>query len=119
MWAAQFYGREAAFLRREPCITDLAEELAFRTVILVEEKLRGVTAWADVAIRDVTFRAATDGANFLTVTLLKVRDEFLVSPVLSEVGDKGKFINFKFLIFVRVGIFKSALLERNVSADKI
>lgn len=39
VWATQFYRREAAFLLRELCITDLTEKLPFGTVILVEERL--------------------------------------------------------------------------------
>lgn len=119
VWAAQLYRREAALLRREPCITDLTEKLAFGTVIFVEERLRSATARAGTLVRDITFGAAADRADLLTVTLFKVRDEFFVSPVLPEVSDKREFINFKFLIFGRVGIIKSPLPEGNVSADKI
>ena len=111
VWATQFYRREAAFLLRELCITDLTEKLPFGTVILVEERLGGATAGADVADRDVTFRAAADGAYFLSVTFFKVRDEFLVSPVLPEVSDTWEFINFEFLIFGRMGIIKSHCLS--------
>lgn len=42
-----------------------------------------------------------------------------VSPVLTEVSNPGKFINLEFLTLRGMGIIKSPLLERNVSADKI
>ena len=116
--AAQLHGREAAFRRRKSGSTDLTEELAFGAVIPVKKRFRGVTAWAGAVVRDVTFRAATDGADFLTITFFVVRDKFFVSPVLAEVGNQREFINLEFLVFGGMGIIKSPLLERNISADK-
>ena len=54
MWAAQLYRRKTAFRRGEPGGTDLAEELAFGAVVLVEEGFWGITAWAGALVRDVT-----------------------------------------------------------------
>ncbi|MBQ3666185.1 MAG: hypothetical protein II919_08790, partial [Lachnospiraceae bacterium] len=70
-------------------------------------------------VRNITFRASADRPNLFTITFLKVRDEFLVSKVLSEISNQRKFINFELWVFRRMGIIKSPLLERNVSADKI
>ena len=57
--------------------------------------------------------------DFLTVTLFKVRDEFFIGPILTEISDKRKLINLEFLIFWRMRIIKSPLLERNISANKV
>lgn len=119
MGTAQFHRGEAAFLRRKPRRTDLAEKLAFGTVILVEKWLRGITARAGAVIRDVTIRAAADRTDFLAVAFFIVRDEFFVSPVLPEVSNKWEFVNFELLVFGGMGIIKSPLLKRDVSADKI
>ena len=82
-------------------------------------KAWGATAGEDAADRDVTFRAAADGAYILSVTFFKVRDEFLVSPVLPEVGNQREFIDLELLVFWRMGIVESPLLERDISADKV
>lgn len=110
VWAAQFYGGEAAFIRGESGGADLAEELAFGTVVLVKEWFWCTTARAGAVIRDVAFRAAADRTDLLTVAFFVVRDKFLVSPVLLEVGKKGEFIDLEFLVFWRMGIIKSPLL---------
>ena len=53
MGAAKLDGRKAAFYRREPGGTDLAEELSFGAIILVEEGLWGIAAGAGAFIRDI------------------------------------------------------------------
>jgi hypothetical protein len=80
--------------------------------------LRGITARAGAGLRDITFRPAADRTDLLSITLFVVRDQFLVSPVLPEVSDKREFINFELLVFGRMGIIESPLLEGNVFADK-
>nr|WP_330408753.1 hypothetical protein [[Clostridium] symbiosum] len=119
MGASQFHRGEAAFIGREPGITDLAEKLALRAIILVEEGFWGTAARAGAGIRDIALGTAADRADFLTVTRFKVRDEFFIGPVLPEVRDERKLINFELLIFGRMGIIKSLLLERDISADKV
>ncbi|GAA6316929.1 hypothetical protein F310043J5_14350 [Anaerostipes hominis (ex Lee et al. 2021)] len=74
----------------------------------------GATAY----IWNITLGPAVDGTDFLTVTFFKVRNQFLVSPVLTEISDERKLVRFEFLILWRMGIIKSPLPERNVSADK-
>ena len=69
-------------------------------------------------VRNVTFRASADRTDFLTVAFFEVRDEVFVVPVLAEVSDQRKFINLELLILWRMGIIKSPLLERDISADK-
>ena len=63
--------------------------------------------------------AAAYGADHLAVTFFVVRDEFFISPVLTEIGDQREFINFELLVLGGVGIIESPLFERNISADKI
>lgn len=48
-----------------------------------------------------------------------VRDEFFVSPVLTEIRDQREFVNFELLILWGMGIIESPLLKWNVSADKV
>lgn len=55
MGAAQLHGREAAILRGEPCRADFAQELAFRAVVFVQERLWGITAGAGAAVGDIAF----------------------------------------------------------------
>ena len=117
--AAQLQGREAAFSRRKPGRTDLAEELPFGAVILVKKRFRGVTAWAGAVVRDIAFRASADRTDLLAITFFKVRDEIFISPVLTKIGDQGKFVNFELLIFGGMGIIKGPLLKRDISADKV
>ena len=117
--AAQLHGREAAFSRRKPGSTDLAEELAFGAVILVKERFRGATAWAGVVVRDIAFRASADRADLLAIAFFVVRDELFVSPVLTEVGNERKLIDFELLVLWGMGIVKSPLFERDISADEV
>ena len=119
MGAPQLYRGEAAFIGREPGITDLAEKLPFRTVILVEERFWGTTARAGAGIGDVALGTAADRADLFTLTLFKVRDEFLIGPVLPEISDERKLINFELLIFRGMGIIESPLPERDIPADKV
>ena len=61
----------------------------------------------------------TDWKNLLAIAFFVVRDKVFVSPVLSVIRDQRELINLEFLVFGRMRIIKSPLLERNVSADKI
>ena len=88
-------------------------------VVFIEKKFRSVTSGAGAVIRDVTFRATSDGVDCFTVTLLKVWDKIFVIPVLAEIGDQRELINLELLVLWGVGIIKSPLLERDISADKV
>lgn len=68
---------------------------------------------------DVTFKLTFDRADLLAVMFFKVRDEFLISPVLTEIRDQWELINLVFLVFGGMGVFKGPLFERDISADKI
>ena len=116
---AQLQGREAALGRREPGGTNFAEELPFGAVIPVEKRLGSLTAGTGTVIRDIAFRAAADRTDLLAITFFKVRDEIFISPVLTKIGEQGKFVNFELLIFWGMGIIKGPLLKRDISADKV
>ena len=108
---AQIHGREEVFSRRKPGRAEFAEDLTFGAVIPVKEWLWGVTTWIGAVIKDITLRAASDRRYFLTVAFFVVWNEIHVSPVLTKICDKGKFVNFEFLVFLRMGIVKSPLLK--------
>ena len=116
---AQLQGREAALGRREPGGTNFAEELPFGAVIPVEKRFGSLTAGTGTVIRDIAFRAAADRTDLLAITFFKVRDEIFISPVLTKIGDQGKFVNFELLIFGGMGIIKGPLLKGDISTDKI
>ena len=119
VWASEFDGGKTAFFWGESGVADLAENLPFGAIVLVKEWLGGITARTGAVIRDVAIGAADYGADYLAVTFFVVRDEILVSPVLPEVSDQRKLINFEFLVLGRMRIIKSPLLERDVSANKV
>jgi len=116
--AAQLHGREAAFSRGEPGVTDLAQHLSFGAVVFVEVRHGRIAAGTRAVLRDVTFGAAVYGANLFAIAFFDVGDEFLVSPSLSEVGDEGELVNLELLVFRGMGIIKGPLFEWDVSADK-
>ena len=116
--AAQFHGGEAALAGGEPGGADLAQELALGAVIPVQEGFRGITAGAGAVAGDVTSRPATDRADLSAVAFFVVGDELFVSPVLAEVGDQRELVNLEFLVSGGMGIIKSPLLKRDISADK-
>ena len=119
VWTAQLDGRETAFVRGEAGITDFAQELSFGAIIPVEKEPGSVAAWTGTGIRDVTLGSTSDRTNLFTITFFVVRDEFFVSPVLSEIRDQWEFINFELLILWGMGIIESPLPKWNVSADKV
>ena len=116
---AQLHGRKTVILLWELRVTDLAGELTFGAVVLVKIRFWSLTAGTGTVIGDITFGPPADGTDLLFITFFKVRDQFLISPVLAEIRDQRKFINLIFLVFRRMGIIKGLLLEWDVSADKI
>ena len=110
--------RKNGFHPEKSGITDLAENLPFGTIIFVKKWFRSTTAGTTVFIWDITLGSAVDGTDFLTVTFFKVRNQLLISPGLTENCNERKLISFEFLVLWKVGIIKSPLPERNVSADK-
>lgn len=119
VWATQLHGREAAFQWGESGVTDFTQYLAFGTVVFIKERFWGIAAGAGAVIRDVAFRTAADGTDFLAITFFVVRDKVFIIPVLPEVSDKREFINLELLVFRGVGIIKNPLFKRDISADKV
>lgn len=118
--AAQAEGREpAAFIRRETGITDLTEELAFGTIVLIQEDGGRLTSGAGAFFRDASIRASGNGFHGLAVAFLPVGYQILISPVLIIGLDLGEFIDFELLVLWGMGIIESPLLERDISADKV
>ena len=117
--AAQLYRREAVILLGELRVTDLTGELSLTAVVLVKILLWSLTTGTGTVIGDVTFGPPFDGTDLLFVTFFKVRDQFLISPVLTEIGDQREFINLVFLVFRGMGVIKRPLFEWDESADKI
>ena len=116
---AQLYRREAVILLGKLRVADLAGELTFGSVVLVEILLWSLTTGTGTVIGDVAFGPPFDGSDLLFITFFKVRDQFLISPVLAEIRDQRKFINLVLLVFRGMGVIKRPLFERDVSADKI
>ena len=108
-----------AFSRGEPGVTDLAQHLPFGAVVSVEVRHGCITAGTGAVLRDIAFRAAPDRADLLAIAFFVVRDKFFISPVLPEVSDQRKLVDPELLVFGGMGIIKSPLLERDISADKI
>ena len=118
VWAAQLQGRETAVLWGEPGAAYFAEYLPFGAVVPVKVWHGGITAWTGAVLRDVAFRAAVDGPDLVSIAFLDIGDELFVGPALTEVSDKGQLVSLEFLVFWGMGIIKSPLSERDVSADK-
>lgn len=70
-------------------------------------------------VRDVAFRAPSNREDLLAIAFFVLGDQLFISPVLSEVRDKRKFINFERLVFRGMGVIKSPLLEWDISADEV
>ena len=117
--AAEFHGREAAFSRGEPGVTDLTQHLPFGAVVFVEVRHGGITAGTGAVLGNVAVRAAVDGADLLSVAFFEIGDELLVGPALAEVGDKRERIDLELLVFWGMGIIKGPLLEGYVSAYEV
>ena len=118
MGAAQFQAGETALMGGESGGADFAQELSFGTVVPVQVRFGSITAGTGAVMRDIAFRTASDRADLLAITLFIVRDEVFVVPVLAEVGNEREFINLELLVFWGMGVIKSPLFERDVSADE-
>ena len=109
--AAQLQGREAVILLGELRVTDFAGELTFGTVVLVKIRFGSLTTGRGTVFGDVTFGLPFDGTDLLAITFFKVRDQFLISPVLMEIGDQRKFIYPVLLVFRGMGVSNAHCLR--------
>ena len=110
---------EAVFVRRKVCIAYLAFKLSGFAVITVKIRLRGSAGRAGAVLWDVTFFMAGDRLYLNMVPVFKVRDEETPVPFMMDDLDFWKLVHCKFLIFWRMGIIESPLLERDISADEV
>ena len=110
---------EAVFARGKVCIAYLAFQLSGLAVITVKIRLWGAAGGAGAVLRNVTFFAAGDRFYLNMVSVFKVRDEETPVPFMMDDLDFWKLVHCKFLIFWRMGIIESPLLERNISADQV
>ena len=102
------------------CLADLAQHLGFSFPIVPREIVNRRTANRTVTgFGNITFHASEHRLNGFMVTPLIVRDEILPVPFLFIGNEFGELINFKFLIFRRMGIIESPLLKWDVSTDKV
>ena len=110
---------EAVFVRRKVCIAYLAFKLSGFAVITVKIRLRGSAGRAGAVLWDVTFFAAGDRFYLNIVLMFKVRNEEAPVPFLLEDLNFWERVHFELLIFWRMGIIESPLLERDISADEV
>ena len=108
-------------VRKETITTDLAEKLAFITVVLVEIDHGSATPWTTDVFRNVTGLTTLDRLkNFIILPAIVFQEIFPV-PVLcgrADIAKNRRFVHSVFLILRRVGIIECPLLERDISADK-
>ena len=103
-------------------LTDFAQDLAFRAIVLIKVRHWSITARTFAVFTDITFGTSSDRLNWLIGILIapgKIEHKILIIPRFNIVKNERKLINFKFLIFGRMGIIKSPLLERDIFADKV
>lgn len=110
---------KAVLIRSKVCIADLAFELSCFSVIAVKIRLGSAAGRAGTFLRDVAFFTARDRFYFTMVPVFKVGDKKLPVPFMLDDLDFRKLVHFEFLIFRGMGIIKSPLLERNISADEV
>ena len=60
-----------------------------------------------------------DRAYFPAIAFFVVRDKLFISPVLTEVSDKGEFVDLELLVFWGMGIIKGPLPKGDVSAYEV
>ena len=106
------------FAGRESLTADFALVLTVSTIIVINVVMRSTTQRTDGIFGNGFAIATLDRLNrFLIFPVIVFEKEL---PVLFDKGfDDGKLINLKFLILWRMGIIKSPLFKRDISADKI
>ena len=102
------------------CLADLAQKLAFLLTIVPHEIVhRGITGRAGTMFWNITIAMPENRLNGFVIAMLVIRDEIFPVPVLLIGYDFREFINLELLVLRRMGIIKSPLLERDISADKV
>ena len=99
-------------------MADLAQELAFGTVVAVEVLGRSVTAGAVRIGRDPAFAAPADRLQFTPVVRALVFAPEVLPVLFLQGDDPWELIRFELLVLWGMCLIISPLLERDVSADK-
>lgn len=103
---------------RESLTADLALVLPVSTIVIVDKMMRRSAQRTDSIFGKGFTIATLNRLNRFAIFPLIVFEEKL--PVLfDESFDNREFIYFEFLVFWGMGIIKSPLFERDISADKI
>jgi len=108
-------------MRRERGLADLAHDLTFGAVVLVEIDFGSITSRTFAVVIYVAFGSSFDRFDrlvFIFVAPGIISHEVVIIPGF-DTKDQREFINLKFLIFRRMGIVISPLFKRDVSTDKV
>ena len=98
-----------AFGRKEAGVTDLAQDLAFGTIILVKVNGGRIAARAGTVLGDIAFLPAFDWLKVIAVAFAVIGKEIFPVPVLCIRLDPWKFIDFEFLVLRGMGIIEGPL----------
>ena len=110
-------GGRDLFAGNESLAADFALVLPVAAVIIVDVMVGSATERTDDIIRDRPAITSLDGLNGFTILPEIVFEEEL--PVLFDEGfDDRELVDLEFLILRGVGIVKSPLFERDISADE-
>ncbi len=110
---------EAVLFRGEPCPADLAHQLTGFSVVTVQIRVRGLTAWAGTLFGDIARRATLYRVDRLAVLPGVIAVKILPVPVLLPENDPWELIHLELLVFRRMGVFESPLFKRDVFTDKM
>jgi hypothetical protein len=114
------FGEAVIFCWRKKSLADFAQNLAFLFAVVPRQIIHGsITCRAGTVFRDIAFYTAEYRLDGFVVTLFVVRNKIFPIPILFIRDDFGKLIYLEFLILWRMGIIKSPLPERNISANKV
>ena len=109
---------ETVFLWRKVCIAYLAFKLSGLAVIAVKIRLWAPQEGQEQSSGMSHFLRRETGFILTPYPAIKVRNEEMPVPLMLNDLDFWKFVYFELLIFWRMGIVESPLLERDISADK-
>ena len=93
------FRKAVIFSWREMSLTDFTTNLRlFLSVIPRKIENRSITSWAVTVLRNIAFDTAKHRFDFFAIASLVVGYKVIPVPILLEVIDSRKFINFKFLV---------------------
>ena len=92
------FRKAVIFSWREMSLTDFTTNLRLFSVIPRKIENRSITSWAVTVLRNIAFDTAKHRFDFFAIASLVVGYKVIPVPILLEVIDSRKFINFKFLV---------------------